>query len=49
MLIAVSSDSADRVSMWLNERLPGSRVVGEVTSQGKVVTHADQEVIFSEY
>jgi len=49
MLIAVSSDSADRVSMWLNERLPGSRVVGEVTAEKKVVTHSNPDVFFSEY
>tara|TARA_B100000686_G_C16801630_1_gene986485 strand:- start:1013 stop:2248 length:1236 start_codon:yes stop_codon:yes gene_type:complete len=49
MLVAVSSDSADSISRWLNERLPGSRVVGEVTSKGRVVTHSDPDVCFSEY
>ena len=49
MLVAVSSDSADSISSWLNDRLPGSRVVGEVTSKGRVVTHSDPDVCFSEY
>jgi len=49
MVVAVSPDSADAVSFWLNDRLPGSRIVGRVVSQGRLVTHSDPGVRFSEY
>ena len=49
MVIAVSAESAQPVCEWLNERLPGSRLVGEVNSNARVVTHSDPEVVFSHY
>ncbi|RAH05630.1 MAG: phosphoribosylformylglycinamidine cyclo-ligase [Methanobacteriota archaeon] len=49
MVIAVSAESAEPVCEWLNERLPGSRLVGEVNSNARVVTHSDPEVVFSHY
>ena len=49
MLIALSAESAESVCEWLNERLPGSRLVGEVNSNARVVTHSDPEVVFSHY
>lgn len=49
MVVAVSPDAADSVSEWFAGRLPGSRVVGEVTARGRLVTHFDPEVSFSDY
>ncbi|MBL52262.1 MAG: phosphoribosylformylglycinamidine cyclo-ligase [Candidatus Marinimicrobia bacterium] len=49
MVVAVSEDFADSVESWLSERLPGSRVVGRVVSNGRLVTHSDPEVVFSHY
>ena len=49
MVVAVSPDAADSVSEWFAGRLPGSRVVGEVTGRGRLVTHFDPEVSFSDY
>ena len=49
MLVAVSSDSAESIREWLVKRLPGTKIVGEVTNEKGLVTHADPNVVFSEY
>ncbi len=49
MLVAVSPEVSSSVEEWLSERLPGTRVVGEVVPNGRIVTHLDPEVSFSEY
>ena len=49
MVVAVSATAAGRVAGWLEQRLSGSRVVGEVVEQGRVVTHAAPEVRFDRY
>ena len=49
MVVAVSAAAADPVAHWLEERLSGSRVVGEVVDQGRVVTHSDPGVRFVRY
>ena len=49
MLVAVSSDSAESIREWLVKRLPGTEIVGEVTNEKGLVTHADPNVVFSEY
>ena len=49
MLVAVSSDSADSIREWLANKLPGTKIVGEVTNQKGLVTHTDPNVIFTEY
>jgi phosphoribosylformylglycinamidine cyclo-ligase len=49
MVVAVSAAAADPVAYWLEERLSGSRVVGEVVDQGRVVTHSDSGVRFVRY
>lgn len=49
MVVAVSAAAADPVADWLGERLSGSRVVGEVADQGRVVTHSDPGVRFARY
>ena len=49
MVLAVSTAAAGPVAEWLEQRLPGSRAVGEVVEQGRVVTHADPEVRFERY
>ena len=37
------------ISNWLNERLPGCKVVGEVRDHGRRVTHINPEIEFDEY
>lgn len=49
MVIAVSEDFAESIEGWLGERLPGSRRVGQVVSNGRLVTHSDPDVVFSHY
>ena len=49
MVIAVSEDSSDAVEEWVRDRLPGSRRVGRVVENGRLVTHSDPDVVFSHY
>ena len=49
MLVAVSPGVSSDVEGWLSSRLAGTRVVGEVVSNGRMVTHVDPQVTFSEY
>jgi len=49
MVIAVSESSAELVEEWLGDRLPGSRRVGQVVDNGRLVTHSDSDVVFSHY
>ena len=49
MLVAVSPEVSSSVEEWLSQRLPGTRVVGEVVHNGGIVTHLDPEVSFSKY
>ena len=49
MVVAVSSNSADSIRDWMAKKLPGTKIVGEVTSQKGLVTHTDPNVVFSEY
>ena len=48
-VIAVSEDSSDAVEEWVRDRLPGSRRVGRVVENGRLVTHSDPDVVFSHY
>ena len=49
MVIAVSEGSAEVVEEWIGNRLPGSRRVGRVVDNGRLVTHSDPDVVFSHY
>ena len=49
LAIAISKDSADSVSNWISERLPGTSVVGEVVDNGRKVTHQNDQVVFDHY
>ena len=49
MIISVDSTVAQEVSTWLNERLEGSTIIGEVVSNGHKVTHQDSAVFFEHY
>ena len=49
MVLAVSEDSAEAVVQWLSERLPGTRRVGSVNDNGRIVTHPDPSVVFEHY
>jgi len=49
MIIAVSAEFGDSICDWLNTRIHGSKIVGEVTSNGRVVTHLNPEIVFKKY
>ena len=49
MLFAVSEVSAESIEEWISSRLPGSRKVGRVVDNGRLVTHSDDDVVFSHY
>ena len=49
MVIAVSDDSAEVAEEWISNRLPGSRIVGRVVDNGRLVTHSESDVVFSHY
>ena len=49
MVLAVSPDYAEKVVNWIDERLPGTKIVGSVNNDGQKVTHIDSSVIFEHY
>ena len=49
MVIAVSDGSSDAVEEWVRNRLPGSRRVGRVVENGRLVSHSNPNVAFSHY
>ena len=48
-VIAVDKAHAQSITEWISDRLPGTAVVGSVTNDGHVVTHAIEGVEFSHY
>ena len=49
MIVAVDEAVADSVCSWLNERLPGCSIIGEVVDSGHKVTHSNPAVVFEHY
>ena len=49
MVIAVDKARAQGITEWISARLPGTAIVGSVTNDGHVVTHAIEGVEFSHY
>jgi phosphoribosylformylglycinamidine cyclo-ligase len=49
MILAVSAARAEQILAWLEERLPGCNIIGEVRDHGHRVTHAIGEVEYEEY
>ena len=49
MVLAVDASKAEDVLAWLQERMVGIMVVGEVNDDGHRVTHAIEGVEFSHY
>ena len=49
MVIAISERSAEVAEEWIGSRLPGSRRVGMVVDNGRLVTHSEADVVFSHY
>ena len=49
MVLAVSSDKAEQITAWLEERMLGTKIIGHVHDQGHKVTHALEGVEFSHY
>ncbi|MAE79370.1 MAG: phosphoribosylformylglycinamidine cyclo-ligase [Euryarchaeota archaeon] len=49
MILAVSSDKAEQITAWLEERMLGTKIIGHVHDQGHKVTHALEGVEFSHY
>ena len=49
MILAVAQEHASAILTWLETRLPGTAVVGEVTNDGHRVSHAIEGVEFTHY
>ena len=49
MIIAVSSEHSEKIVNWLNDRLPGTKIVGSVNDEGRKVTHVDSSIVFEHY
>jgi phosphoribosylformylglycinamidine cyclo-ligase len=49
MIIAVDSGVAESVCNWLEERMPGCAIIGEVVDNGHKVTHANPDIVFEHY
>jgi phosphoribosylformylglycinamidine cyclo-ligase len=49
MVLVVAPECADSVVSWLNERMGGCAVVGEVREHGRRVTHIDERISFDHY
>ena len=49
MVIIVENSVATMIEQWLDERLPGSQIVGEVTNEGRRVSHVNSSIYFDHY
>lgn len=49
IIIAVDASHAQGITDWLNQRMPGCAIIGEVVGHGHKVTHAIEGVEFSHY
>ena len=49
MIIAVEQTVASEVCSWLQERLEGTAMIGEVVDNGHKVTHIDSNIVFEHY
>lgn len=49
MCLVVSSSDASSVCQWLNQRMPGCRVVGRVTAEKGIVRHLQSGVSYDRY
>ena len=49
IIIAVSSDKAETICGWLQEKMDGVEIIGAVVENGHKVTHAIEGVEFTHY
>jgi phosphoribosylformylglycinamidine cyclo-ligase len=49
MIIAVDKTVSSEVCSWLQERLQGTGIIGEVVDNGHKVTHIDSNIVFEHY
>ena len=49
MIIAVDSQDAEKVCEWLNTKVVGCEVIGEVVNNGRRVTHSNKAIVFEHY
>ncbi len=49
MIIAVEAQVSSEVCSWLQERLEGTAIIGEVVDNGHKVTHIESDVVFEHY
>jgi len=49
MIIAVEKTVSSEVCSWLQERLEGTAMIGEVVDNGHKVTHIDSNIVFEHY
>ena len=49
IIIAVSADKAESICNWLQEKMAGVEIIGNVLENGHKVTHAIAGVEFTHY
>ena len=49
MVVIVSNDATNAVTQWLDERLSGCQIVGDVVDHGHKVTHVNPNISFEHY
>jgi phosphoribosylformylglycinamidine cyclo-ligase len=49
MMVATPASTSQAVLNWLNGRLKGCQIVGEVVDNGHKVTHINPEIVFEHY
>jgi len=49
MTVIVAGEAAGAVTNWLDERLSGCQVVGEVVDHGRKVSHINPNISFDHY
>jgi phosphoribosylformylglycinamidine cyclo-ligase len=49
MVVIVANDATNAVTQWLDERLSGCQIVGDVVDHGHKVTHVNPNISFDHY
>jgi len=49
MIIIADGKQANEICNWLNQRMPGVSIIGEVRAHGHKVSHIHPDVVFQHY
>jgi len=49
MIIAVNSEYADKICSWLDKKMSGVKIIGNVVDNGRKVVHSQLGIEYSHY